>query len=277
MQGMGSKDAFGAGNGLSHQFGLAMGQQGVRPGMFQQAVIDPIRAAAVAFALRGEAITKVSFEDLLTREINIVGIFCQTVGIHCPEPGMIEQALRLPEEANGSVTVNNRFMPGDLTLKMLFQFIYNWNAQRVKDGEAPLKLYDEQSKEWWRENKDVESLPTDAAILTCDFNTVMRATDLAGRPFNLNMDEQIAWAKELGGDGIRSAEEVVYLFIRCLIENQLPLWGGGSVRCKNAFGSDSSLYVFFYADDGFYVDRWSRSGQYWDLGALPGKSLVLAS
>lgn len=254
-----------------------LGGAGVTNAHLQETINNPIRRATVAAAYKGDTASPVSIEDILNREIIMTGIIQYAKDQTMVNGKEIERALRKLEATNGAVTLNDRFIPEGLTLDSLFQFIYRWNAERASAGETLLKLYNEQDKEWWRTNKDVESLPTKAAILTCDFNTVMRATDLAGRPFNLNMDEQVAWSKEQGGDGIMSAEEVVYLFVRSLIENQLPLWGGGSVRCKNAYGSDDSLGVRFCADDGFSVDDWRRSDQSWSLGALPGKSLVLES
>lgn len=275
----GSKDAFGNGLGNAHQFGLAMGERGITPAMFQQAVADPTRGVAVAASLRGESMMQILLEDLLIGEIEVIRIFCETAGI-VPKgidvnDEQIEQALRQIEAKNGSVTVNDRFIPGNLTLFEMFRFVYNWNAKQIEDGKSPLRLYNEQSKEWWRNNKDVESIPTKRDIITCDFQTIMKPTDMSGHPFNLNIDEQIAWASEQGGDGIMSAEEVVYLFVRSLIENQLPLWGGGSIRCRNAFGSDRSLSVCWFTGAGFNVSGCGRSGRRWPLGALPRKSLVL--
>lgn len=275
----GSKDAFGNGLGNAHQFGLAMGERGITPAMFQQAVADPGRGAAVAASLRGDSMTRILREDLLSREIEIVRIFCEIAGI-VPNGidvsnEQIEQAILKIEAQNGSVKVSDRFMPGNLTLFEMFRFIYNWNAKQIDAHQSSLKLYNEQGKEWWRSNKDVESIPTKPGIITCDFQTVIKPTDMLGRPFNLGINDQIAWANDQGGDGIMSAEEVVYLFVRSLIENQLPLWGGGSIRCRNAYGSGLLLDVGWSADRGFSVGSFGRSVQHWALGALPRKSLVL--
>lgn len=51
-----SKDAFGPGTGMAHDFGLAMGkkERGVKPEHFKKAVDDKVRGDLVATALRGD-------------------------------------------------------------------------------------------------------------------------------------------------------------------------------------------------------------------------------
>lgn len=260
---------------------LSAGEAGVTSDHLQQNVVNnPVQRAMVITAMRGDlTLGMPSFADILEREASIVGSFCRMAGLSYPPLRQIEKALCLAEATRDFVSVNDRFIPGGIGLEQAFQFLYNWNAEQIKQGGIPLKLYNEigkVGKEWWRTDKDVEFIPTQAGILTCDFGAVSRS-DMAGRPFNLTLDDQIAWAKDQGGDGITSIEELVYLFIRSIIECRLTLWGGGSMKCRNACGSGYSLGVHWVAGGGFDVGLWRRSVQDWDLGAVARKFLALGS
>jgi len=270
-----AKDAFGAGNGLSHDFGLAMDDEKVVPSMFQTAVSDPIRKVSVGAALRGElTVSQVAFDQIITRENNVLTLLCEWMGVKYPGVDVVERALRKAEAEWGGISIHDRVIPAGLDLAHLFAGFYAFNAAKTEQREMPIKLGHPANEEWWRKDKNVQHLPTELSVIRQDLASVMQPTDLLGRPFYLNLEAQVAWAKDQGGDGITSAEETAYLFLRSVYERGLPLWAAGSCRTRNAYGSTFSLYVYWDAGDGFCVDNYDRFG-IWDVGVLPRKSLVL--
>ena len=120
--------------------------------------------------------------------------------------------------------------------------------------------------------KDGEQLPTEAGGLEQNFEKIMTPTDERHRPFMCNEDEQNAWAKELGGEGLCSAEEVLYLLLRAFLTfGRIPFMGGW-IRARNAAPvQDSSVGVRWGAGGGLEVFYGSRSEQDWDYGAVARK------
>jgi hypothetical protein len=261
MAGTGS-NVFGSGIGLADQLGITLTKQRVTAHMVHMANADASRGNSVGAAFRGELVLgEISPEEWIARECAVGE---ELSGLGLPTAFDPREVVRA---ANAGVTVHSRFLPGGLTLTALFPLLYAWNEKAGEDDI--LKLYGDRDNEWWRKNGSVQQLPTKAGVLTCNFLQVMQPTDLAGRPFYLNMEEQTAWAKAQGGSGLASAEQLVYLFIRSVVERQLPLWAVGSARCCNTYGSDYSLNVYWNAGDGFYVSYWARSDRDWYLGAVP--------
>ena len=268
--------SFGSGLGNAYELGMALHDERVTPAMVHQAVADPIRKAAVGAAFRGEmAIGDVSLDQILEREINVVTTLCGEDWMQYGAEGavkaleqQIEAALRKVEETWGSVTIHDRIIPAGLKLDRIFTGVYAYNAH---NPDAPIKLGHDPNKEWWRTDRQVGHIPTEFGVIRQDLTKVLQPTDVAGRPFYLNLDDQIVWSKTQGGDGLTTTEETTYLWLRSLYERNLPLWGAGSCRTTNAC---SSLLVLFSAADGLIVGRCGR-GPGWVLGAVARKYLAV--
>ncbi|MFY9484315.1 MAG: hypothetical protein WAP74_01700 [Patescibacteria group bacterium] len=238
---------------------------GVLPAHVQQTIDNPIRRILVASAYRGEgAVPEVRFEDVLEREINFTGMFCETAGVTYPGDDLIEKALRQKQAKAGSISAFDRFLPGDLHRRQLLDVSRKFG----------IKLYNNDPK---AADCDGEEIPTKAGVFNLDIASIFARTGAPHRPFMLTYDEQHAHACELGGDGLSSTEKTIYMaVIRPQMELGYLPYMGGSLRCRNAYGSERSLHVRFDADDGLDVDSSRRSGQYCSLGALPRKYLELA-
>lgn len=250
--------------------------RGVLTEHIQRVINDPLHRARVAAALRGEPILReVNFEDLLAREVTFTSKYFELIEV--PYPGdIINEALRRAESAWGGLTEHDRFVPGGIGLSRAFQCFYNFNQKQEASGSPPLKLHHNPKGEWWRSTSEVYR-PTEAGVIRCDFSQVMRPTDLQGRPFCCNYDEQLAWAKQQGGDGLTSAEETLYLLARSVFERDFSLWGAGWTRCRNLYYSESSLFVSWDADDGLSIGHWDRGDWGWYIGALARKFVALGS
>lgn len=242
----------------------ALELMGIGQDLVQATINDPIQRSVVAAAYRGEVeATNITPTDWVAREL-AVSTELAKYGLPALNEYHVEYASK------GTIGIHCRLVPVSWTLETMFPFFNSWNEV---ESNPKVKLYHGRDSEWWRTNKSVQHLPTKAGVLNYSFSQVMQPTDLAGRPFFLNAEEQTAWAKEQGGSGPMSAEQVVYLYIRSVVERKLPLWAAGSVRCCNSYGSDNSLSVDWYADYGFCVYSCSRSGRDWNLGAVPEVSL----
>lgn len=237
----------------------AMELMGIGQDLAQATIDDPIRRAVVAAAFRGE-IEPVSITptDWAAREM--------AVSTELAKYGLPAFDSYHVEYMSNGAGPHDRFLPGDLTLQVLFPFFYNWNNT---EDNPTVKLAHDPNKEWWRTDRSVESLPTRTGVLSCNFAQVMQPINLAGWPYLLPMDEQVKLSKQMGGSGLTSVEQLTYLFIRSVVERRLPLWAAGSARCRNTYGSGHSLRVHWYADSGFCVNDWPRSGRDWCLGAVP--------
>lgn len=249
---------------------------GVTSDHWQNNVIkNPAQRRLVAAAIKGDAMAQVSFDQVLEREVSLTNLYCEIAEQPFPGDGMIEKALRMTEVKRG-ISVNDRFVLGGLGLPELFDFFYRFNARMKEERRLTMKLYHQPRQEWWRTDKGVQHLPTKPGIFSWDFRNTMRVTDLAGRPFMLIAEAQDMWAMECGGSGRSSVEQITYLFQRHLLERGLPMWGGGSIRGKNAYRSDISLSAFFNAAHGFGASNRDHSEQDWSLGAIPEVFLELA-
>lgn len=236
-------------------------------------VTNPTQRSVVAAAMRGDLVSEqIAFRDLLCRENDINGVICEWAGVKFPGTPVIERALNQATEAWGELTVHDRFIPAELGIPQIYKAIYGFNEFCVKErGNLGFKLYHSMNEEWWRTNKDVQHIPTEAGIIHVDFSKVMAPTDVVGSPFNLNQDDQMRWAES---DGITSAEELSLLQIRSGYEFGHPLWGYGWARCRNACGSGHSLGVGWYAGPGLGVGRYVQ-GAYCLIGAVRRKFLAL--
>lgn len=277
-----AKDAFGDGNGLSHQFGLAMHDEGVTPSMFQAAVaLGSLRKRSVGAALRGDlTVEQAALDEIVTRENNTVQLICGWAGVAYPGTDVIREALQRAQSQWGEVTGHDRFVPAGLGLPQLFAAIYGFNewaksAEQVAVGRMPIPLYHEQNSEWWRKDKSVQYLPTKAGVSRLNHVTAMQPYDMTGRPYNRNYDEHVADAQAMRFDGIMEAELATYHFLRNVIEFGRPLWAAGSCRCVNTYGSAYSLSVSWDAALGFSVSSWNRENHNWNIGSLSRKYLEL--
>jgi len=238
-------------------FGM-LAELGVGQPEVQATIDDPIRRAVVAAAYRNK-IEAVSIAPAcwIAREM---AISAELVKYGLPAFGAYDV-----EYMSTCASVHDRFIPDDLTLQVLFPFFYSWNNT---GGNEQIKLAHVPGNEWWRTDKNAESLPTKAGVLTCDFDKVMQAVDLSDRPFFLSMDEQVKFAKQMGGSGLTSVEQLTYLFIRSVVERRLPLWSAGLARCCNLYGSGYLLSVDWSADHGFCINHRHRTAKSWRLGAV---------
>jgi hypothetical protein len=258
--GTSSKDAFGAGNGLSHEFGLAMADENVTPQMFKAAIVsNSVRKVSVGAALRGElVVSQITIDQLIAREIALTTAFCETAKIAYPGDALIEKMLRHKESVAEAISINDRFILGGLKRRQLLDVSRSFG----------INLYNNDPKS---ADNDGEELPTVQGIFQCDFVTMMVPTNENHHPFMLDYDQRWTWATEQGGHGFSTAEQALYTIIRAKLElGRIPFMGG-SFRCKNVYGSGSSLRVGFNADRGLKVSFWGRSIQDWLLGALPWK------
>lgn len=154
---------------------------------------------------------------------------------------------------------NHRFIPAGLTREMLM-------AACDKAGIKTSTDY--RSGAHYR---------TKAGIFDCDLTTVMQPKDADHKPFMLNHDEHEEWSKDQGGDGLSSAEEVLYLILRMKLEFGHVLFMGGAVRSRNGDGSGRSVFVGFTADVGLRVKWEYLSTRGWSFGCIPRKFTVLGS
>lgn len=267
--GLQTKDAFGPGNGLSHQFGVAVRKEGVTAPMLKRVVDDPIHRGRVGALLKGETISlEVSLDRLAEREAIELQQLCTFAGLPYPGDSQIERALRA-RQAVAPLTEHDLVQVGGYTMEVGFDFFYAFNEQRRADGLDEFKLWQTPHREDWRSWRNAERFPTEFGVITVDFAAVLKSTNLLGHPFFLPQDKQEEWARAQGGDGLMSVEETLQLWARRLIQGKLP-WDFGAARCRNALGSDFSLTVYWHANDGFRVRSWSREA-YGPVAALARK------
>jgi len=250
-------------------------QYGVRPEHIQSTINNPVHRAAVAAVLKGDfVLPTVELEWLVERELGINSVMCEDAGIACPKEDMIVELLGQVPDTWGQLTEHDRVIPAGLGLTELWRAINALNERRRADGLEPIKLCGELGKEFWRTYTNVEYLPTGLLVVRLDFCCPFRI-GLDHRPFYLTYDQQDAWSREpqQGGDGITSAEENVYLYYRSVYEDGNLLWSGSSRRCRNGYGSDSTLCVDSDGKGGLSVGSNPRVEQYWSIAALPRKCI----
>ena len=256
------KDAFGPGNGLSHEFGLAMDKVGATPLMFKLVVSDPFRRESVGATIRGElSLPTISSDQWIEREIAVRDRLV-SYGMPPFEDSLLQKAATM------GVGINDRFVPGGLSRRQLLEIA----------GEASVKLNGGTAKS---ADYEGEELVTKPHIFSLDHNTIFRPygehMESISPPFMLNYDQQWQCATTVGGDGFTTAETAIYVaVIRPWVEfgGRFP-YMGGSIRCRNAHGLGYSLSVGFYAFSGLLVSYGNRSRQYWHIWALPEVSREL--
>lgn len=251
--------------------GLAcLANAGVTSDQWQQATInDPITRQRVASALKGEASAPITQNDWLEREVEILGKICGS-GIES-----LRSTLNRAVEEWGEPTEHWRVIPGSYTLPDLFDILYRLNDKWQEGHNGKSFLCRKRNEEWWRTSDKWQPLPTELGVMICNLETCANPTDLTGAPYYLNREEQKAWCKTQGAEELMSVEEVLYLFIRSIIERSRPLWPAGIMRCRNTHGSGNPLYVSWLADGGLTVAYWyDDDDANWNIGALPRKLIL---
>lgn len=264
-----ANSAFGIGLGLAHEFGLALGDN-VNPPMIQNAITDPVRRASVEAALCGTlTLPSVPLGQLLEREIGYLKTICDWADTDCPTEDEVAGILaKAQEDQGGILTQHARIVPSGLKILGAYGAIYRFNQQQEERRLAPLKL--NWLSESWRECLSVSGEPTKLSVFHTDF-TRFFAVGMNREPYGLTYNQQIAWARDQGGDGITSVTETFYLLLRCAMESNRLLWFGFSVRCRDSYGSGNSLCVLSDSAGGLNVRYYPRDKTSWDLGALPRK------
>ena len=275
--GSGGKDAFGPGNGLSHEFGLAMDDEGVTPSMFKQAVSARNRKASVGAVLRGELLLPViDVNDLIAREIELTTKWCGLAEIDYPGDKIVRQVMRDADKARKGLTVNDRFrplIPAESGLEQTFQFFYGWNTQCDAERQPGLKvkLVVNPGDEFWRTDKKAERLVVECGVFRAvPLAELANPWDSDSRPYNLPYDKQDEVCREKGGEGLSTTEDLIWLAGRGTLENPgRPCWAPAWFRCKNTYDSGNSLGVCWGAD-GLKVDNnWNRDNANYNLGVVP--------
>lgn len=230
---------------------------GVGQDQFQRLITDAIyRKAVVVAMLQMEQAVTIASEDWVEREMAVSACLVE-LGL----PAFDEKDVW--KAAQKGITAFSRFVPKGLKRRQLLEAC----------ERAGIKLNGTVSGA----DCDGEDLSTEAGVLEQDFRAIMVPTDANQRPFMLNMDEHVVWAKEQGGDGLASAEETLYLILRAFLELGYVPFMGGWIRCRNKKGSGYSLGVFFGAGDGLEVGYGSLSDRIWVEGAVPRKYIALGA
>jgi len=224
---------------------------------FQRIIDDPVYRRQVWLAMIGKlVISEITKDEWVERETNAM----RQLG-ELDENAVVNDELRIKQMVNaGHFGINHYFVPAGLTRSRLLELAAKVG---VKVNSSP--------------NCDGDEIPTEAGVLECDLGAIMQSTDSSHRPFNLDYNSHLAWAKEQGGSDLTSAEEMLYLLIRHFMAFGRILFMGGWIRCRNRHGSSYRLSVRFYADDGLNVycgdDDYSR----WRWGAVPWKFTPLGA
>lgn len=242
------------GEALDRLVALAGGSWEAVTRMFQRVIDDPLHRRRVYAALSGAnadtaEVTKADWDE---RELSV---FKRLAKFGIPMPSEKEVANAWCE----GCTPNHRFVPHNIGRRQLLEACH----------KAGIKTCDDNPKSADYDGGD--QLPTERGTLDCDLGTIMTPTDAKHRPFMLNHDEQVEWAKEQGGDGITSVEEKLYLSLRAWVELGRVPFMGGWVRCRNKGGSGFSLGVGWPADGGLSVYYDDLEYEYWRYGAVARK------
>lgn len=220
---------------------------------FQRIITDPIYRRQVWLAMTGKlVISEMTQDEWIERESNTMDQF----GL--PTDENRRQIERLAK--SGKFGVNHYFAPAGLARKQLIELA---RKVGIKIDDSPYC--------------DGRELPTEAGVLECDPFAIMVPANVEHHPFNLDAEEQEEWAKGQGGDGLTSAEEILYLLIRQFVAYGRILFMGGWIRCRNRHDGDESLDVGFAAGRGLSVDWGDRSYRDWRCGAVARKFMPLAT
>lgn len=232
-------------------------------------IAEPSIRDAVVAALRSSpsfASEIISSDKFLERELQFLALASQlTAEFPAVPEAEVLKAITKKQKITEELSVWDYFQPEGLTIVQGLAFF----------KAADFKLYHEFGQEWWRKEKAIEFLPTQAGIMTCDFRRIGTFFDLELHPFNLDYKEQISWAKEQGGDTIYSVEEALYRNFRGYQMLGYPVGFNGSERCRNISGSVCSLSLGWGGGDGLCVYGWGLGGRFWRSGAFPRKFLAL--
>ncbi|MFH0912055.1 MAG: hypothetical protein V1807_00080 [Patescibacteria group bacterium] len=224
---------------------------------FQRVIDDPVYRRQVWLAMTGKLIVnEMSKDEWIERETNAM----IQLGLM---DAVVEEndALRIKQMATkGQFGINHYFIPSGLTRSRLLELAAKVG---IKLNSSP--------------NCDGDEIPTEAGMLECDLSTIMQSTDSAHRPFNLDYNGHLAWAKEQGGSDLTSAEEMLYLLIRHSMAFGRILFMGGWIRCRNRRGSGFRLLVSFDAGDGLRISYGFVGYSSWGWGAVPWKFTPLGA
>ena len=226
---------------------------------FQRVIDDPVYRRQVWLAMFGKlVISEITKEEWIERETNAMihlGLMSKEADANDIDVARIKQMADA-----GQFGINRYFVPVGLKRYRLLELAAKVG---IKLNSSPSCNGDE--------------IPTEAGVLECDLSTIMQSTDSAQRPFGLDYNGQLAWAKEQGGSDLTSAEEMLYLLIRHFMAFGRILFMGGWIRCRNRRGSSCRLGVRFGAGRGLFV-HCSRVGRsVWHWGAVPWKFIPLGA
>jgi len=223
----------------------------------KQIINSTIRRQRVADALVGkfDAVVEMSKAEWIERETNAM----IHLGLMSKEAATDIDVARIKQMADaGQFGINRYFVPVGLKRYRLLELAAKVG---IKIKSSP--------------NYDGDEIPTEAGVLECDLSQIMQSTDSAHRPFNLDYNSHLAWAKEQGGSDLTSAEEMLYLLIRHFMAFGRILFVGGWIRCRNRHGSSGRLRVYFFAGCGLVVFYCCDDVSGWGWGAVPRKFIPL--
>lgn len=202
-----------------------------------------------------------NLEELIARERECSFRLCEAAGVTYPGDPFVARAVNnLPE-----LSPNWRFVPEGINQ------VGGLKACQL----LGIKLYGGSVEEAGQKGRD--NFTTQPSLIHADTDRLFLPTDLLGRPFNLTLPQQIAWAAEQEGQGLMFASEVLFLWARCALEERRALWAYGAVRCADVYDSVDSLRVYFDATGGLVVYWCLREHSHGHLGAVARKVIVLGS
>ena len=224
------------------------GGNGERIGRYVQRIVnDPLYRKQVYLAMAGKLIVdEMTQAEWIEREANALARLAE-LGLPKVSAGELERAW---QEGMGA---HHRFVPTGLTQRQLLDVC---KAAGIKMSSLDILG---------------ESLPTEAGVIEHDLVSMMSPTDADHRPFLLNFEEQVVWAKEQDGVGITSVEETLYLLLRAKVDLCLIPFIGGWIRCRNKSGTGEPCGVVCDAGGGLWVYSGDLEYRYWDRGAFPRK------
>ena len=154
----------------------------------------------------------ISLDALVARERECSRLLCEAAGVTHPGDTFVSRAMNnLPE-----LSPHWRFVSEGIS-----QFSGLKACQTIG-----IKLYGGSPKS--ASEKGREDFVTSSSLIYGDLSRLFLPTDLAGRPFNLALPQQVAWSAEQGGEGLAFAPEALFLWARCALEEKRPLWAYGT-------------------------------------------------
>lgn len=157
---------------------------------------------------------------------------------------------------------DDRYVPGGLDAVVLVNGLPSLGV-KVRERKIPPKF---------------EKIPGESGVISCDIGSVMRPTDLQDAPFMLSMERHIEWANMQGGQGIMSAEEVLYVLARSAVEFQRLPFSSGWVRTRNKVKIDECGVVAYSVEfGGLEVGLTDNLTRRPSFGAIPRKFVGVAA